>query len=115
MPACARAGRPSGSPCRTGAAATRSSGTGHIQINGVDPASVSTAAATQGGQAGTLLPYGTAGDSVFLAGVGALNDGDVVYAGMPPSAPGDSGGEQPSPPAADAADWGVLAAGQWFV
>ena len=62
---------------------------------------------------------------VPLDGVGALNDGDVVYAGMPPpSAPGDSGDEQSSPPAADATDWNALAAQaeanfaateQWFV
>jgi hypothetical protein len=36
-----------------------------------------------GGQPGLLLTYGTTGDSVFLAGVGALNGGDVAYVNIP--------------------------------
>ena len=76
------------------------SGTSHIQISGVDPASATTAATTVGGQSGLLLTYGTAGDSVFLAGVGALNGGDVIYVDVPQPAPaGGSTATAPTTPA----------------
>ncbi|GAA0608222.1 hypothetical protein GCM10009416_51270 [Craurococcus roseus] len=76
------------------------SGASRIQISGVDPAATSVAAAIQGGKAGTLLTYGAAGDSVFLPGVGALNDGDVAYVDVP--RPGPGGGGTPPTPAAPA-------------
>jgi hypothetical protein len=71
------------------------SGTSHIQIGGVDPAATTAAAATEGGQSGLLLTYGSAGDSVFLAGLGALNGGDVIYANVPQPAP--AGGAAAAP------------------
>lgn len=64
------------------------SGASHIQISGVDPAATTVAAATQGGQAGTLLTYSTAGDTLFLVGVSALNDGDVIYTNAQQTASG---------------------------
>ena len=77
------------------------SGAGRIQISGVDPATATAAAATRGGQAGTLLTYGTAGDGVFLAGVGALNSGDVTYVDVP-AQPAPGGGGAPPIQAAPA-------------
>lgn len=75
------------------------SGAGRIQISGVDPAATIAVAANQGGQAGVLLTYGSAGDSVFLAGVGALNGGDVVHTDVPQQpAPGGGGGAAPPAP-----------------
>ena len=74
------------------------SGAGRIQISGVDPAATTAAAATRDGQAGTLITYGAAGDSVFLAGIDALNDGDIAYVDVPPPQPAP--GRAPQPPAA---------------
>lgn len=52
-----------------------------LRFTGVDPASVHQEAATVHGVAGWMVTYGAAGDSVFLAGVGAaLGTADLLFA-----------------------------------
>jgi len=95
------------------------SGTSHLQLEGVDPATVSATATTQGGQAGTLVSYGAA-DSVFLSGVTALGDGDIIYTD---TSPASGSGNDGSGTDGGSVDWNALAAqvlanlaatGQWF-
>lgn len=55
------------------------SGTDRLMFQGVDAASLKAVAATQGGVSGTLVSYGpNATDTVFLAGVTTLQQGDLV-------------------------------------
>jgi Ca2+-binding RTX toxin-like protein len=56
------------------------SGADRLVLRGVDPGSVTAAWSSDGGAAGISIGYGTAGDSVFLAGVTALSAGDLVFA-----------------------------------
>jgi len=74
-------------------------GASRIQISRADPSATTVAAANQGGQDGVLITYGAAGDSVFLAGVGALNEGDVSYVDVPQPQPQPAPGSViPAPP-----------------
>lgn len=55
-------------------------GTDRLIFQGITADQLKAAAATMGGVAGLSIAYGTAGDSVFLAGVTALSAGDLVLA-----------------------------------
>jgi Ca2+-binding RTX toxin-like protein len=55
------------------------SGVDHIYLNGINPSTVKASSATVNGVAGIELGYGTAGDSVFLAGAQGLMTGDLIF------------------------------------
>ncbi len=55
-------------------------GTDRLVFEGVASGALKASAATVGGVVGLSISYGTAGDSVFLAGVTALSAGDIVIA-----------------------------------
>ena len=57
-----------------------SRGSDHLVLKGIAAATVSTAMVTYFGTSGTDVPYGTAGDSVFLANVWSLSGADILYA-----------------------------------
>ena len=57
-----------------------SAGTDHLLLQGVTPGSVTSTFTSYYGSAGMDVHYGTAGDSVFLAGVWKLGAGDIVFA-----------------------------------
>lgn len=59
------------------------SGADRLFFDGIDPTSLTARLATVNGQSGTMLSYGTAGDSVFLQGVRSLTAGDLVFANVP--------------------------------
>jgi Ca2+-binding RTX toxin-like protein len=67
------------------------SGTDRILFKGIDPASLKAFKATEGGVSGLKLSYGSGSDSIFLAGVTALKQGDLVFSDVPaavaPTAP----------------------------
>ena len=55
------------------------SGTDRLFFEGIAAEAVRAAATTVGGVSGTLVAYGNAGDTVFLAGVTKLAEGDLVF------------------------------------
>ncbi|WP_291298706.1 carbohydrate-binding domain-containing protein [Elioraea sp.] len=59
------------------------SGTDRLFFDGIDPASLKARIATVDGKSGTMITYGTAGDSVFLTGARSLAKGDLVFANVP--------------------------------
>lgn len=58
-------------------------GTDRLFFKGVDPASLKAAVATIDGVSGLKLGYGSAGDSIFLAGITSLKAGDLVFSDVP--------------------------------
>ena len=55
-------------------------GVDHIYLNGINPSTMVASWATVSGVAGIQLGYGTAGDTLFLAGLQGFLTGDLIFA-----------------------------------